>query len=210
MGSAIFSTVRRARVFAIAAACLCAAASSASAQDKVLRLVVPFPPGGGIDVVARLLQPKIQASTGETVVVDNKPGGSGFIGTLTVAKAKPDGQHLLMQALGMSMNPSIYKKLPYDSLKDIEPVALIGVIPVTIAVGKHLKANTLKEFVALAKASPGKLKGAAFVTGSAVLMLEMFNSRPASTPISSIIAARLPQSLQSYRAKGISESCRRR
>ncbi len=164
-----------ARIFVtLAAACV---AVGAAAQDRTLRLVVPFPAGGGIDVVARLLAPKLQAQMGQTAIVENKPGGSGFIGTLTVAKAKPDGQHLLVQALGMSMNPSIYKGLPYDPVKDIEPVALVGVIPVTLAVGNHVPAKTLQEFVAIAKKSPGKYKGAAFVTGSATVMLEMFKQQ---------------------------------
>ncbi len=148
-----------------------------SAQDKTLHLVVPFPAGGGIDILARLLAPKLQAALGQTAIVENKPGGSGFVGTLTVVKAKPDGQYLLQQAMGMSMNPSIYRNLPYDSIKDLEPVALIGVVPVTLAIGNHVPAKTLQEFIALAKASPGKYKGAAFVNGAAVLMLQLFNQQ---------------------------------
>ncbi len=149
----------------------------AGAQDKTLHLVVPFPAGGGIDILARLLAPKLQAALGQTAIVENKPGGSGFVGTLTVVKAKPDGQYLLQQAMGMSMNPSIYRNLPYDSRKDLEPVALIGVVPITLAIGNHVPAKTLQEFIALAKASPGKYKGAAFVNGAAVLMLQMFNQQ---------------------------------
>lgn len=161
----------------LAAAAAILVLAQAMAQDRTLRLVVPFPPGGGIDVVARLLAPKLQAQLGQNAIVDNKPGGSGFVGTLTVVKAKPDGQHLLIQALGMSMNPSIYKNLPYDPVKDIEPVGLIGVIPVTLAVGNHVPARTLEEFISLARKQPGKYKGAAFVTGSATVMLEMFKQQ---------------------------------
>ena len=171
------STIAKLGRALVCAILVMAAASGARAQDKFLHLVVPFPAGGGIDIFARMLAPKLQAQMGQTAVVENKPGGSGFIGTLTVAKAKPDGQYLLIQALGLSLNPSIYKNLPYDAVKDIEPVALIGVIPVTIAIGNHVPARTLGEFIALAKKSPGKYKAAAFVTGSATVMLEMFNQQ---------------------------------
>ena len=155
----------------------CFGAQPASAQDKTIHMVVPFPAGGGIDILARILAPKLQAAYGQTTIVENKPGGSGFVGTLTVVKAKPDGLYLLQQAMGMSMNPSIYKNLPYDSIRDLEPVALIGVVPVTLAIGNHVAAKTLPEFIALAKASPGKYKSAAFVNGAAVLMLQLFNQQ---------------------------------
>ncbi len=168
---------RIARSAAVFAALLLAGITTAAAQDKTIHLVVPFPAGGGIDILARLLAPKLQAAYGQTAIVENKPGGSGFVGTLTVVKAKPDGNYLLQQAMGMSMNPSIYKNLPYDSIRDLEPVALIGVVPVTLAIGNHVPAKTLPEFIALAKANPGKFKGAAFVNGAAVLMLQLFNQQ---------------------------------
>jgi tripartite-type tricarboxylate transporter receptor subunit TctC len=154
-----------------------AAPTSAVAQNfpnQTLRFVVPFPPGGGLDAVARMLAPELQKSMGQTVVVENKAGGSGFIGTMTVTKAKPDGHTFMIQALGMSMNPSIYKNLPYDPIKELEPVAMIASVPVVLAVGNHVKANNLQELIALAKAKPGAIKGGAFVTGSATVMFEMF------------------------------------
>ena len=145
-----------------------------SFPNQPIRFVVPFPPGGGLDAVARMLAPELQKSLGQNVIVENKAGGSGFIGTLTVTKAKPDGHTIMIQALGMSMNPSIYKNLPYDPIKELEPVAMIASVPVVLAVGNHVKANNLKELIALAKEKPGSIKGAAFVTGSATVMFEMF------------------------------------
>ena len=145
-----------------------------SFPNQTIRWVVPFPPGGGLDAVARMISPELQKTLGQTVIVENKAGGSGFIGTLTMTKAKPDGHTLMIQALGMSMNPSIYKNLPYDPLKEVQPVAMIASVPVVLAVGNHLKANSLKELIALAKSRPGEIKGAAFVTGSATVMFEMF------------------------------------
>lgn len=168
-----FQFLRRARL----AACLVALAGAANAQgfpNQTLRFVVPFPPGGGLDAVARMLSPELQKSMGQNVIVENKAGGSGFIGTLTVTKAKPDGHTFMIQALGMSMNPSIYKNLPYDPVKDLEPVGMIASVPVVLGVGNHIPAKSIAELVALAKAQPGKIRGAAFVTGSATVMLEMF------------------------------------
>lgn len=171
-----FRIFRRARILAGAAAVL-ALSATAQAQtypNQMMRFVVPFPPGGGLDAVARMLAPEMQKAMGQNVIVENKAGGSGFIGTLTVTKAKPDGHTFMIQALGMSMNPSIYKNLPYDPVKDLEPVGMIASVPVVLAVGNHVKANTLQELIALAKAQPGKIRGAAFVTGSATVMFEMF------------------------------------
>ena len=159
---------------AFAPALVATAAHAQSFPTQTLRWVVPFPPGGGLDAVSRMISPQLQQQIGQTVLVENKAGGSGFIGTLTVAKAKPDGHMVMIQALGMSINPSIYQRLPYDPKKDVEPVALIAVVPVVIAFGNHLKFANLQEFITAAKAAPGKYKGAAFVTGSATLMFELF------------------------------------
>ena len=168
----------RCGVFGFAAALaimvLPVAAMAQPFPNQTLRFVVPFPPGGGLDTVARLLSPELQKSLGQNVIVENKAGGSGFIGTLTVTKAKPDGHTFMIQALGMSINPSIYKNLPYDPVKDLQPVAMIASVPVVLAVGNHVKANNLQELIALAKSKPGAIKGAAFVTGSATVMFEMF------------------------------------
>ncbi len=177
MQSKLALFVRSSKAMAGALALASIMAGSAVAQpfpNQTVRWVVPFPPGGGLDAVSRMIAPQLQKQFGQTVLVENKAGGSGFIGTLTVVKAKPDGHTLMIQALGMSINPSIYQRLPYDPVKDLEPVAQIAVVPVVIAVGNHIKFANLKEFIDAAKAAPGKYKGAAFVTGSATLMFELF------------------------------------
>jgi len=174
----LISAARNAATLALAALLMALLAiTPAAAQNfpnQSVRWVVPFPPGGGLDAVSRMLSPQLQKQLGQTVIVENKAGGSGFVGTLTVAKAKPDGHHVMIQALGMSINPSIYQRLPYDPVKDVEPVAQIAVVPVVIALGNHLPYKTLGDFIVAAKAAPGKYKGAAFVTGSATLMFELF------------------------------------
>jgi len=142
--------------------------------DRTVRWIVPFPAGGGLDAVTRIVAGKLADNIGQNVIVENKTGGSGFIGTVALAQSKPDGYTLMTQALGMSMNPSIYKDLPYDPIKDIQPVAQIGVVPVVIAVGPKVEAKSMADFIALAKANPRRYKGGSFATGSGTLMLEMF------------------------------------
>jgi tripartite-type tricarboxylate transporter receptor subunit TctC len=142
--------------------------------DRMIRWIVPFPAGGGLDTVTRIVAGKLAENIGQQVIVENKSGGAGFIGSVALATSKPDGYTLMTQALGMSMNPSIYKSLPYDPIKDIRPVAQIGAVPVVIAIGPNVPANNLKELIAYAKANPKKLKGGSFALGSGTLLLEMF------------------------------------
>jgi tripartite-type tricarboxylate transporter receptor subunit TctC len=142
--------------------------------DRMIRWIVPFPAGGGLDAVTRIVGGKLAENIGQQVIVENKTGGSGFIGSVALATSKPDGYTLMTQALGMSMNPSIYKNLPYDAMKDIKPAAQIGSVPVVIAIGPKVEATNLKEFIALAKANPKRYKGGSFALGSGTLMLEMF------------------------------------
>ncbi len=91
--------------------------------DRSVRWIVPFPAGGGLDTVTRIVAAKMSENIGQQIIVENKTGGAGFIGAVALATSKPDGYTLMTQALGMSMNPSIYKTLPYDAIKDICPVA---------------------------------------------------------------------------------------
>lgn len=151
-----------------------AGAARADFPDRMIRWIVPFPAGGGLDTVTRIVAAKLAENIGQQVIVENKSGGAGFIGSVALATSKPDGYTLMTQALGMSMNPSIYKSLPYDPVKDIRPVAQIGAVPVVIAVGPNVPANNLKELIAYAKANPKKLKGGSFALGSGTLLLEMF------------------------------------
>jgi len=135
--------------------------------NKPITLVVPVAPGGILDTVARMIAPEMSKSLGQPIVVDNKPGASGNIGASLVAKAKPDGYTLLV---GYSMfhvgNPSMFKELPWDPVKDFSSVAMLVVSPHVLAVHPSVPANNLKDLVALAKASPGKLNYATPGSGS--------------------------------------------
>ncbi len=132
----------------------------APAQDypaRTLHLVVPFPPGGGVDTLARIVAPKIQGSLGQAVIVENKSGAAGTIGVDYVAKSAPDGYTIIVGSPGnMSVAPSINSKLPYKPLTDLAPVAMGVRIPTLLVVHPSFAANTVQELIALAKASPGK------------------------------------------------------
>ncbi len=165
------------KVLAIAAVAM-PLAHPASAQtqfpERAIRMVVPYPPGGGMDAVTRSIAPKVSESIGKPVIVDNRAGGSGFIGIQAVTQAPPDGYTLMTHALGFAVNPAVYRKLQYDAVKDIQPVAMIGFTPVFIAINPKLEAKTLPEFIALAKKHPKKFKGATFGFGASRLMMESF------------------------------------
>ena len=125
--------------------------------SKAIRLVVPFAPGGSNDIMARLIAQKFSESFGQPVVVDNRPGASGVIGTDIAAKAAPDGYTLLVMSLTLTVNASLFKKLPYDTAKDLTPVTLIASAPLMLVVHPSLPAKSVKELIAHAKANPGKL-----------------------------------------------------
>ncbi len=156
---------------------LCAAALAASAQgypSKPIRIVVGFPPGGGNDIVARLVGAKMQEAWGQPVVIDNKPGANSIIAAEFVAKSAPDGYTLLVNATGgMSVNPVLYSKLPYDTLRDFVSISMIGMFPLVLAVTPSLPVNSVQELVAYAKANPGKLNYSAGSTAFQVAT-EMF------------------------------------
>jgi tripartite-type tricarboxylate transporter receptor subunit TctC len=124
--------------------------------DKPIRLVVPFAPGGSNDIMARIIAQKFSASFGQQVIVDNRGGASGIIGTDIVAKAASDGYTLLMMSLTLAVNPSLYKKLPYDTEKDLAPVSLVASAPLILVVHPSLPVKSLKDFIAHAKPNPGK------------------------------------------------------
>ncbi len=135
---------------------------------KTLRLVVPFTPGGSTDILARALAPKLAQSLGLNVIVDNKPGAGGSLGAADVAKAEPDGYTLLMGHIGtLAVNPAIYPKLAYDPLKSFVPVAWVARVPNVLVVPAASKARTFKEFIDLARASPGRLTYSSGGNGSA-------------------------------------------
>jgi len=135
--------------------------------DKTITLVVPNPPGGLVDTSARLLSEPLSRVIGQTVVVDNKPGASGNIAYQYVANAKPDGYTLLISYSGYHVgNPALMDKLPWDPIRDFSPVALLTVSTNVIAVHPSVPVNNLKEFIAYAKANPGKLNYASQGNGS--------------------------------------------
>ena len=145
---------------------LCAFAFQAEGQtnypSKPVKMVVGFPPGGGNDIIARLVGAKLQEAWSQPVVIDNKPGANAIIATELVAKSPPDGYTLLVGASGaMTFNPGLYDKLPYDSQRDFAPVTMLASFPLILAVNPGLAANSVKELIALAKAQSGQLNYAA-------------------------------------------------
>jgi tripartite-type tricarboxylate transporter receptor subunit TctC len=163
------------------AAVLALAAGAAAAQAwpaKAVRFVVPFPPGGATDVAARALADKLAAAFGQQVVVENRAGGGGAIGAAEVARAAPDGYVLLFTADPMTTQHLVVKALPYDVMRDFVPVTQVTIQPIAIAVHPSVGASTIQEFVALAKASPGKYSFAHSGTGSGQHMAgELFKRR---------------------------------
>jgi tripartite-type tricarboxylate transporter receptor subunit TctC len=144
----------------IASAVFCAAAS-VLAQDyptRAVRLVVPFAAGAGTnDIMARLVAQKLTDSLGQQIVVDNRPGASGIIGNDIVAKAQPDGYTMLIMSVPFTANPSLYKKLPYNTERDFAPVTLVAYVPLILVVHPSVPAKSVKELIAYAKTNPGKL-----------------------------------------------------
>ena len=131
-----------------------------------MRIVVPFPPGGGTDILARLLSRKLTESWGQSVITDNRPGANGTIGAAFVAKANPDGHTLLLVPSGFAVNPSIYPKLPFDSERDLAPVTQLASSPLLVVVHPSLPVKSIKELIALAKARPGQINYASSGNGS--------------------------------------------
>ncbi len=145
-----------------------AAAAQAQYPDKPIRLVVPYPPGGATDVIGRVMAQKLSAALGQTVVVDNRAGATGNLGAAIVAKEKPDGYTLLMGALTSHSISSVLSAATaqFDMEKSFAPVAIVGRVPLVFVVNPSVKANTLSELIALAKARPGSITYASSGTGS--------------------------------------------
>src|SRR5262245_885708 len=154
----------------IVAAAVVALAPSALAQpypSKPIRLVVPFPPGGPLDIMGRALAQRLAESWGQPVVVDNRPGAGGGIGAELVAKSPGDGYTLLMGAVSThAINPSLYAKVPYDPQKDFVPVALVAQVPNILVVNPSLPVRSVRELIENARASPGALSFGSGSTGS--------------------------------------------
>jgi len=126
--------------------------------EKPIRIVVPFPPGGNIDITARTVSPAMAEMLGVQVVIDNRGGAAGTIGVDLVAKSPPDGYSLVLGSTGtITGAPSLYPKLPYDPVKDLAPVSLVNEVPIMIVVHPAIRAKNMQELVALAKAQPGRM-----------------------------------------------------
>jgi tripartite-type tricarboxylate transporter receptor subunit TctC len=152
---------RRSILGALLATAAGTGASPAGAQDsypsKPIRLVIPFPPGGGADAVARPLAPLMTETLGQPIVVDNRGGANGNIGAEIVAKAPPDGYTLLLANSSLTISAGLYRTLPFNPSADFTPISLVGVTPSLLATNPSVPARTVKEFVELAKTRPRKL-----------------------------------------------------
>ena len=137
--------------------CCATAATAADYPTKPVRLVVVYPPGGGIDLLARAMGQQMAESWGQPIVVDNRPGAGTTIGAAVVAKAPPDGYTLLMTDVSFAITPGLYSTLPYDAQKSFAPISLVNLVTDVLVVHPALPATTVKELVAYAKANPGKV-----------------------------------------------------
>jgi len=151
--------------------CVMLAAASAQSQtwpSKPIRFIVPFPPGGGTDVLARTVSPKLGEGLGQQVVIDNRSGAGGMIGVELGAKSAPDGYTLVIATVGqISINPNLYAKMPFDPVKDLAPIILAGNIFNVLIVHPALPAQSVKALIALARARPGELNYGSSGTGAA-------------------------------------------
>jgi len=159
----------RAIALAVALAALpCLGQAPAAYPTRTVRLVVPFPPGGPLDVTGRAIAQQLTQAWGQSVVVDNRPGAGGNIGADVVAKSPPDGYTVLMGALSThAVNPSLYEKMPYDAVADFAPITLVAVTPNVLVVNPSLPVNSVRELIAYAKAHPNKLSFGSGSNGSA-------------------------------------------
>jgi tripartite-type tricarboxylate transporter receptor subunit TctC len=173
--------MKTAYVACLAACCLAAAQSPVGAQaypGRPVRIIAQFTPGTSTDILARVIGQKLTESWGQQVVVDNRPGAGGLVGTEMGAKAAPDGYTLTMAvSSGFGINPTLYTRLPYDAVKDFAPITNIALTPQTLVANPGFTAKTVKEFVAAAKAKPGQINFASLGSGSTShLTMEMFRS----------------------------------
>jgi tripartite-type tricarboxylate transporter receptor subunit TctC len=172
----IHGTLQSLVLAAAAVACM-AGAQAETWPSKTIRIIVPLAAGGPTDVLARSIARQLSEAWGQPVVVDNRPGANTIIGTASVAKSAPDGYTLLLTVNNLTINPSFYAKLPFDTLKDFAPISLFATSPLVLVVNPKVQANSVEELVALAKARPGTLHFASPGNGSAPhLAGEMFNT----------------------------------
>ena len=162
---------RQSLLRAITTAILVLVTGSAFAQasaypDKPIRFVVPYPPGGGTDVIARIVQDRLRAALGQQIVIDNRGGAGGSIGTEVVARSAPDGYTVLFTLSSHTINPAIFSKLTFDTARDFEPVGIVCSLPQILVANPQFPANTVQQLIAMAKEKPGSLSFASVGNGS--------------------------------------------
>ena len=162
---------------AVLVALLAAPAAASAAENypsRPIRMVVPFSPGGGSDISARILADGLGEALAETIVVDNRPGAGSILGCNIAAKSNPDGYTTLLGNISMAFNPALYKKMPYDAIRDFAPVTLVTQQPNILVANPALPAKSFKEFISYAEANPGKLTfGSAGIGSGTHLAMEM-------------------------------------
>ncbi|HUP93601.1 MAG TPA: tripartite tricarboxylate transporter substrate binding protein [Burkholderiales bacterium] len=164
-------------VLLIASGMLVGQAEAQNYPIRPMRVVIPNPPGGTLDITARLIGPKMTEVTGQALIIDNRPGADTNIGTEIVARAPADGYTMLLQTVPFVVNPSIFRKLPFDVVNDFAPVSLMVSVPFVLVVNNAVPAKSVKELIALAKAQPGKLSYASAGNGSNLhVAAELFNN----------------------------------
>ena len=185
--------MRRRQFAAILPAALVLSSPSRAEEwpTRPVRVIVPYPPGSGTDIVGRVLAQKLQSILGQPVVVENRSGAGGTLGTDAGAKATADGYTFLISDVGpLAMAPHLYRRLPYDPVADFEAVSLIARLPFVLVVHPSVQARTLGDFVTYAKAHPGEVTYASVGNGSAThLAMELSATSPASSSRMSRIAA---------------------
>ena len=168
MNHAFARISRRLATAALASAVLTTVGAQAQSAfpSKPITMIVPFPPGGPTDLVARVIARKMSESMGQPVVVDNRAGANGNLGAMLAVRAPSDGYTLLYNTSSITLSPALYKNLSYDVTRDLAPVALTAVVPLALVVFPGVPASSVKEFIAYAKASPGKLSYGSAGTGN--------------------------------------------
>ena len=152
-------------------------AHAADYPQRPIRLIVPFAPGGGLEITARSIGQKLTEKRGQAIVIDNRPGAATIVGSEITSKASPDGYTLLMITTTFAINPSLYGKLPYDPNRDFAPVTQITSVPNILVVNPSIAAHTVRELIALAKAKPGQLNYASAGSGTSPhLAAELFKA----------------------------------
>jgi tripartite-type tricarboxylate transporter receptor subunit TctC len=152
--------------------------ASAAYPEKTIRIIVPYPPGGNIDITARTVAPGLSEVLGQQVVIDNRGGAGGTIGSELAARSAPDGYTLLLGSTGtLASSPALYPKLGFDPIKDFAPTSLVSIVPLVMVIHPAIPAKNVKDFVALAKARPGRITMASAGSGTSNhLTGELFQS----------------------------------